>query len=166
MANWPFHPWILASLLKPINRKVFPSNKEIEIKESKIKTKQSKKQVKTELMVHNLRQTNLLKLLRQIWDISQGVYSREVYFRRKFWLSMTSSLIVRVIILSREVEYLFWVWMHSAKSCKRQYYWYFCKQAINKLLSGCGFRKVFVIDQNLKYIYVSYFFMNFWSSSD
>ena len=43
-----------------------------------------------------------LKLQWQMWDISQEVSSRRVYFTRRFltWYDMTSSLQVRILILS------------------------------------------------------------------
>ena len=51
---------------------------------------------------------------------------------------MTSSFQVRIRILSWEGLYLFWVWMNSDKSRKRQ----ICKQAILKLFLAYSFRKI------------------------
>ena len=45
---------------------------------------------------------------RQIWDISQGVSSRW-----KKWVDTAISRQVRILIFSKEVEYLFWIWMRQ-----------------------------------------------------
>ena len=43
----------------------------------------------------------------QIWDISQKVSSRGVQFTSKFWLGVASSILVGILILPREIGYLF-----------------------------------------------------------
>ena len=68
---------------------------------------------------------------------------------------MTSSFQVRIRILSREVEYLFWVWMNSEKVVSD------CKQAIIKLSLACSFRKMFFIGQNLNFLTWHLLFLNF-----
>ena len=68
---------------------------------------------------------------------------------------MTSCFQVRIRILSREVEYLFWVWMNSEKVVND------CKQAIIKLSLACSFRKMFFIGQNLNFLTWHLLFLNF-----
>ena len=66
---------------------------------------------------------------------------------------MTSNLQVRMFVLSREVGYLLWICMNSAKSRKRQ--------AIPKLSLAYRFRKMIFMDQNLKTIYMNFSFDKF-----
>ena len=63
---------------------------------------------------------------------------------------MANSFQVRILILSREVEYLFCAWMNSEKSCKRQLF-SICKQATVKLSLTYSFQKMLFIGQNLKH---------------
>ena len=46
--------------------------------------------------------------------------SRSLVHLKIFGFDMTSSFQVRILILSREVEHLFWVWINSEKSLKQQ----------------------------------------------
>ena len=67
---------------------------------------------------------------------------------------MTSSFQVRIHILSREVGYLFWVWMNSEKSYDKS-----SKQVKIKLSLAYIFRKMFFIGQNLKHVHMTYSFL-------
>ena len=46
--------------------------------------------------------------------------SRSLVHLKIFGFDMTTSFQVRILILSREVEHLFWVWINSEKSLKQQ----------------------------------------------
>ena len=67
---------------------------------------------------------------------------------------MASSFQVRILILSREVGYLFWVWMNSEKSYDKS-----SKQVKIKLSLAYIFRKMFFIGQNLKHVHMTYSFL-------
>ena len=38
--------------------------------------------------------------------------------KKNFSLDMTSSLQVRILILSKEIGYFLWIWMKTEKSCE------------------------------------------------
>ena len=64
-----------------------------------------------------------------------------------------------------KVGYLFWVWMNSVKSRKRQLSSVLCKQAITKvLIMAHSFRKMFFVGPILQRFHATYYFMTFWSS--
>ena len=62
----------------------------------------------------------MLKPQQQTWKVSHKVSSRGVLFTRKYWFGGTCGFPVGVLILSREVRNLFWVWMNSMKCRERQ----------------------------------------------
>ena len=68
---------------------------------------------------------------------------------------MASSFQGRILILSREVGYLFLIRMNSAES-HENYFRKFGKQVIIKLFWTYSFRKIFIICQNLKHVHVKY----------
>ena len=58
----------------------------------------------------------LLKLTSSVKKTLKATGTDMRYFCKDFvfeWFDMTSSILVRILILSREVGYLFWVWMKN-----------------------------------------------------
>ena len=70
------------------------------------------------ILQQNLKRKNRLGLS---CNISHGVSSSEVIFIRKVWFDMTINVQARTLILSKEVGYLFWVWMNPEKSCEQKF---------------------------------------------
>ena len=82
------------------------------------------------------------------WDNSQGKFLEEFNSQERLYFDMTNSLQVGILILSKEVGHLFWVWIKLAKSDKL--FSVFCEKSIIKLLLAYSFQKIFIIGQNSK----------------
>ena len=55
-----------------------------------------------------------------MWDILLVYVLEEFSSLEQFWLDMKNSLQGRILVLSKEVGYLVWVWMKLVNSHERQ----------------------------------------------